>query len=155
TAPAMPGTYTITATLGGFPDAHAEAIVTVQDAIVTLSTRNDDVFVLSQNLVTREQFPGAPLRGVRNRTLTDSGVSVSHNTNADDAGGQLAFSHVADTHATAFTGGGDLGATSHEELSFAVAGSPVQFACSGSMNDDGVDSAHNQSGAALIVDGVT
>lgn len=151
TAPSTPGTYTVTATDFLIPGISATAIVTVQAPTVALSMRADYAAIVAGG-ATEETFPGAPLSGSRTVTISNTGATVSHDTNANDAGGQLAFSATETAHADSSSG--YRGATSHEEISFTVSGSPVQIACSGSTSDDGIQDDSNQSGAAVIIDGV-
>ena len=151
TAPSAPGTYTITATDFLIPGISGTATVMVPGG-AELATRTDYAAVLSGGVATEEVFPGAPLEGTRSRNMSAASASVNHSTSADDAGGKLAFSaeESAQASGTAFNNGG----TSHEEISFTTDG-PVQISCAGTTADDGVENENNQSGAAVIIDGVS
>ena len=155
TAPATPGTYTITATDFLIPGISATATVTVSAVgSVVLSTRSDYAATLDTGVTTEETFPGQPLRGQRQAAFGSSGNTISYTTNADDAGGQLAASATINASA-ASSNSSNNGATSDFEFTFTVTGAPVQLSCTGSTSDDGSENIANNSGAAVIVDGTT
>ena len=121
-----------------------------------------------------QMFSGEPLRGMRESkpAFSDSagagGASVSvsasddHSTDADDAGGQLDFSAAITTHghvsaSTSAMGeqaSGYVGVSSDVAISFGVSDAPVQIACTVSTADDGEADDFNNSGAAVLLDGV-
>ena len=121
-----------------------------------------------------QMFSGEPLRGMRESkpAFSDSagagGASVSvsasddHSTDADDAGGQLDFSAAITTHghvsaSTSAMGeqaSGYVGVSSDVAISFGVSDAPVQIACAVSTADDGEADDFNNSGAAVLLDGV-
>jgi hypothetical protein len=187
TASGTPGTYTVTAVSRADFTKQATATVTVTGSgTVQLSSRDERAYASifsggasgdgsSENIPTQtsdELFPGQPVRGERESTpaLSDSAsaaganVSVSasddHSTDADDAGGQLAFSatittngHVsANTSETGEQASGYVGVSSDVAIYFEVSGAPVQLACTVSTNDDGEEDSFNNSGAAVLLD---